>query len=114
MGVAILVGAGIFSAYAVFVQFPQPGCKWGTEYPVGGAHPGGTLTGYICPSVIAVTIISQSQTTTKQAVGTSLTPTMPTTTEPYLSYGIIALLIGAASAAAGFLTPHKGIVTRRG
>jgi hypothetical protein len=88
IGAILLVSSTAFVAYAVIVQFPQTdGCVWGSWVTSFG-----TIVGYNCPMGTS---------------GSQIVQTLPRTSEPYFSYGILFALVTLAITVIGLITPRK-------
>lgn len=92
LGAVLLLVSVIVITYAVVVQFPQAGCHWGQYYPFGASPLRGTFYGYLCP---------------ESGGGFAIFPTMPMTSEPYLSYGVLLAAVALVMMVVGYVIPKR-------
>ena len=93
-GLALFIVSMALAAFVIIVQFPRSDCHWGTVQTVG-PPPGSSITGYVCPT----------------GTGSfSVTSTLPRTSEPYLSYSLLLVVIAFVLIVASRYSISKSIL----
>ena len=90
-GAVLLIASVIVVAYAVVVQFPHDGCHWETVY----MNPGGGLSNNCI-------VCHDNEILLK---GDTPVTTMPMTSEPYLSYGVLLAVVALVTMVIGYAIP---------